>query len=132
MDLYLFADEAGCFTFNRNHNVSRYFILCSVTVTDLSLIDALSRLRHKPLWDGLPVGDYFHATTDAQAVRDSVYGELIKHDFAVQATVCEKAKAEPQVTVSKGRFYHISWFFHFRHAIAKHVSGNDRLLVTAA
>ncbi|QXX73963.1 hypothetical protein [Methylovirgula sp. HY1] len=31
---FIFADEAGCFTFNREANVSRFFILCTVTMCD--------------------------------------------------------------------------------------------------
>lgn len=37
----MFADEAGCFTFNRNPNVSRYFIICTVTTTSLDVGIAL-------------------------------------------------------------------------------------------
>lgn len=132
MDLHLYADEAGCFTFNRNQNVSKYFILCTVTTDDLGLMAALPKLRHKLLWKGEPLGDAFHATADTQAVRDAVYVELAKHDFRVQATICEKSKAQPQVRSSKGRFYQYAWYYHFKHAIAKHVTSGDSLLVTAA
>lgn len=132
MDLYLFSDEAGCFTFNKKPNVSRYFILCTVTTTSLEIGEALTRLRHDLLREGLPVGDFFHATTDAQAVRDRVYAELLKHEFKFQVTICEKSKAQPQVAVSKARFYKIPWFYHFKHGIAPHLHLGDRLVVTAA
>ena len=132
MDLYLFSDEAGCFTFNRNPNVSRYFILCTVTTASLEIAEALSRLRHDLLREGLPVGDCFHATTDTQAVRDRVYAELLKHEFKFQVTICEKSKAQPQVTATKARFYKYPWYYHFKHGIAKHLSPGDRLVVTAA
>lgn len=49
---------------------------------------ALTRLRHDLIREGLPVGDYFHATTDAQAVRDRVYAEMLNHTFKFQATIC--------------------------------------------
>ncbi|HSH65367.1 MAG TPA: hypothetical protein VLB84_06085, partial [Bacteroidia bacterium] len=74
----------------------------------------------------------FHATTDAQAVRDRVYAEMLSHRFKVQATICEKAKAQPQVTSSKARFYKYPWFYHFKHGIADHVAADVRLLVTVA
>lgn len=132
MDLYLFSDEAGCFTFNRKPNVSRYFILCTVTTSTLDLAEALFRLRHELLREGLPVGDCFHATTDSQAVRDRVYAEIMKYDFRFQVTICEKSKAQPQVTASKARFYKYPWFYHFKHGIAPHINAGDRLVVTAA
>ena len=132
MDLYLFSDEAGCFTFNRNPNVSRYFILCTVTTSSLALAEALFRLRHDLLREGLPVGDFFHATTDSQVVRDRVYAEILKHEFKFQTTICEKSKAQPQVKESKSRFYKYPWFYHFKNAICPHISNDDRLVVTAA
>lgn len=132
MDLYLFSDEAGCFTFNRDPNVSKYFIICSVTTKGRELATALARLRHELIREGIPVGDCFHATSDSQAVRDRVYAELLKHDFKFQATICEKSKAQPQVTVSKARFYKYPWFYHFKHGIAPGLKSDDRLVVTAA
>lgn len=132
MDRYLYSDEAGCFTFNRNHNVSRYFILCTLTTSDLKMGLALTHLRHDLLRDELPVSDFFHATTDAQAVRDRVYAEMQKHEFKFQATICEKSKAQPQVTASKARFYKVPWFYHFKNGLAPHLKQDDRLVVTAA
>lgn len=132
MDRFLFSDEAGDFTFNRGPNVSRYFIICTVTTSTLDLAEALTRLRHDMLRDALPVGDCFHATTDAQDVRDRVYATMAAHDFRFQATVCEKSKAQPQVRVSKARFYQYPWFYHFKNGIAPHLAADDRLVVTAA
>lgn len=131
-DLYLFSDEAGCFTFNRQPGVSKYFIICTLSAKTLGLAEALTRLRHDLLREGLPVGEFFHATVDTQAVRDRVFDELVKHKFKFQVTICEKSKAEPQVTVTKARFYKLPWYFHFRHGIAPHLKGDIRLVVTAA
>jgi hypothetical protein len=129
---FLFSDEAGCFTFNKNQNVSRYFIICTVTASDLDLALALTRLRHTLIREGLPVGDYFHATTDAQAVRDRVFSTMLDHPFKFQATICEKSKAQPQVRSSKARFYQYPWFYHLKHGISPHVNKGDTLMVTAA
>ncbi len=131
-DKFIFADEAGCFTFNRAQNVSRYFILCTITTSDCSLVPALHELRRKLVWDGASLNDYFHATEDKQATRDAVFEALLQHEFRIQATILEKSKAQPQVRASKARFYKYPWFYHFKHAICKHVDENDRLLVTAA
>jgi hypothetical protein len=129
---YLFADEAGDFTFTRQPNISRYFIICTVTMNSLEVGAALAHLRHDLIWEGASVGDCFHATTDAQAVRDRVFALLAKHDFGVQATICEKAKAQPQVRVSKARFYKYPWFYQFKHGLAPHLLRGDHWLVTAA
>ena len=132
MDLYLFSDEAGDFTFNREPNISRYFIICTVGVKSLDLATALTKFRHELIREHMPVRDYFHACTEDAFVRARVYEEMLKHDFKFQATICEKSKAQPQVTVSKARFYKYPWYYHFKHGIAKHLKADDRLVVTAA
>ncbi|MER8816303.1 DUF3800 domain-containing protein [Mesorhizobium sp. M0965] len=131
-DRYLFADEAGCFTFTRQPNVSKYFIICTVTTKTLDVSTALNSLRHRLVWEGLSIGDFFHATVDAQAVRDRVFEEMLKHEFQVQAMICEKAKAQPQVRSSKARFYKYPWYYLFKHGIAPHIVEDMRLLIIAA
>jgi hypothetical protein len=132
VERYLFSDEAGCFTFSRAPNVSRYFIICTVTMSDLACCGGLYALRRKLVWEKAPLGDYFHATEDAQSVRDRVFEELMKYDFEIQATICEKAKAQPQVRVSRARFYKYPWFYHLKHGIARHIPDETELLVTTA
>lgn len=130
---YLFADEAGCFTFSRAPNVSKYFIICTVTLSDLSVSAALASLRHDlVLKGGEKLGDYFHATVDSQAVRDAVFSVMMQHEFRIQATICEKAKAQPQVRQDKARFYKYPWFYHMKFGIARHLKPDDDLIVTAA
>lgn len=129
---YLFADEAGCFTFNREPNVSRYFILCTVTSNSPEAGPALQQLRRELIWERLSLHDFFHATVDSQAVRDRVYKKILEFDFQVQATICEKAKAQPQVRQSKARFYQYPWYYHFKHGIKPHIPQHSRLHVVAA
>lgn len=69
---FIFADEAGCFTFNRQPNVSKFFVLCTVVMDDCTVGTELLNLRRTLAWNGVELGDYFHATTDKQAVRDKV------------------------------------------------------------
>ncbi len=76
--------------------------------------------------------DYFHATTDKQAVRDRVYATILRHDFQIQATVCEKSKAQPQVRRDKATFYKYPWYYHFKHGATRQLRRDDKLLVTAA
>jgi hypothetical protein len=130
--LYLFADEAGDFEFSRRANVSRYFILCTVTMTSCAIGHALLDLRRRLAWERAPLGEYFHATTDKQVIRDAVFAELANHDFHVQATIMEKAKAQPQVRADKPRFYQYGWYFHFRHGLRSHLFLYNELLATAA
>lgn len=129
---FLFADEAGCFSFSRKPNVSRYFILCTVAMEDDAVASSLIGLRRKLAWDGAELGEYFHATRDKQAVRDAVFETILKHDFSVQVTVMEKSKAQPQITVSKPRFYQHAWYYHFKFGTAKLFNKDHEALITAA
>lgn len=129
---YIFADEAGCFTFKRGPNISNYFIICTITLSDLQVAADLVKLRRKMIWNGEEVADFFHATADKQSVRDQVFEVIAKHDISIQATICEKAKAQPSVTRSRARFYKYPWFYQFKHGIAPHLATDDELLVTAA
>jgi hypothetical protein len=129
---FLFADEAGCFTFERRQNISRYFILATITANDCEVGNALHLLRRKLIWEGVQVPDHFHACEDRQAIRDRVFETILQYKFNVQATILEKSKAQPQVRQSKARFYQYPWFYHFKHGISKYVPAESELLVTAA
>jgi len=129
---HIFADEAGCFTFNRGQNVSRYFILCTISMRDCAVGDNMVRLRRQLARDGLSVGDQFHATEDRQIVRDRVYQEICKHEFTIQATIMEKSKSRPHIRESKPTFYKYGWYYHFKHGIARSLPPTVDLLVTAA
>lgn len=132
-DFFVYADEAGCFTFNRNKNVSKYFIIATIVTDDWEAMSlGLQRLRKELLVKNLPLGDYFHATTDAQSVRDEVYSEIVKYNFSIQATICEKSKAQRQVTSSKARFYKTPWYFHCRLGIAPLLKSPTGVFITAA
>ena len=54
---YIFADEAGCFTFNRNPNVSRYFILCTIIMDECPVATDLFELRRRLAWEGFELGE---------------------------------------------------------------------------
>jgi Protein of unknown function (DUF3800) len=129
---YVFADESGCMTFRRDGGASRFFIVCTITCTTCDIANALLSLRRKLAWDRQPLGDFFHATTDAQSVRNEVFAEILKHDFQVQATIMEKSKAQPQVRSSREIFYKYGWHYHFQHALAKYVVSSDELHIVAA
>ena len=88
---FIFADEAGDFTFAKGSNISRYFIVCTVVMDDCKIGSDLLALRRDMAWRRSPLGDYFHASKDAQAVRDEVFGLIKKHDFTIQANIMEKS-----------------------------------------
>ena len=130
--LFIFADEAGCFTFNRKPNVSRYFILCTVMMTDCAIGTELLALRRKLVWEGAELNDYFHATEDKQSVRDHVFEIIARYEIKVQATVMEKSKADEKIRESKPRFYQNGFYFHFKHGIAPMLTQGSEILVTTA
>lgn len=101
-------------------------------MNDLDIGHALAELRRDLLWQKLPVGDYFHATTDTQAVRDRVFDVILRHKIKIQATICEKAKADPALSKNKARFYKYPWYYTFKHGISPCVTDGDDVLVTAA
>jgi hypothetical protein len=129
---YVFADEAGCFTFERKPNVSRYFILCTVTMADHAVAHDLLSLRRYLAWQGVELNDYFHATADSQAVRDKVFETILAHNFRVQATIMEKSKAQPHIRSSKSRFYKYGWFYQFKHGTKYSLPAFKNTLITAA
>ncbi len=130
--LHVFADEAGCLTFEKKTNVSRYFILCTILMRDCSVGNALLDLRRRLAWDGAALGEYFHASTDKQQVRDAVFATICEHDFSIQATIMEKSKAQPHIRAEKPRFYQFGWFYHFKFGVSRRIPSNVEALVTAA
>jgi len=92
----------------------------------------LFELRRRLAWDGFELGDYFHASTDKQPVRDEVFKVITQRPFTIQATIMEKCKAQPQVCRSKPRFYQYGYFYHFKHGASKQLTKNSEALVTTA
>jgi hypothetical protein len=130
--LYVFADEAGCLEFSRGRNVSKYFILCTVSLKSCAVGHSLQELRRELAWRKMELGDYFHATEDKQAVRDEVFATICQHDFRIQALVMEKSKAQPHVRSSRARFYQYGWYYHFKHVAPKILDANSEIMVTTA
>ena len=113
-------------------NVSRYFILCTVSMRSCAVANDLLELRRELAFQGLPLGEYFHCTNDKQIVRDRVFEVICRHDFQIQATIMEKSKAQQQVRTSRLRFYQYGWYYHFRHGTSQLFQPAPELLVTAA
>lgn len=129
---FVFADEAGCFTFKRKQGASKYFLLCTLSTYSCTPATELLNIRRKLCSDGNPDCDKLHATTDRQETRDSVFGLLQKHIFRVDATILEKSKAQPQTRVDDPTFYRYAWFYHFKHVAPRLLKDTEKLHITAA
>lgn len=132
MRKFVFADESGCLTFTRKQNVSRYFIICTVTLDSCDIGQHLLDLRRQLAWQEYPLNEYFHATEDRQVVRDAVFDLLRAQHFRIDATILEKSKARPHVRNSSDSFYRYAWFYHFKHIAPRIVKSDDELLVSIA
>lgn len=130
--VYLFADEAGNFDFNRKPGASKYFLIGTVRVTDLALEQQVLDLRRDLAWRGTPIHSAFHASTDAQVVRDEVFELLQDVDFRYDATILEKCKTKPRLQMSQERFYKTAWYLHLKYIGPAIASAQDELFVIAA
>lgn len=128
----VFADESGNLDFSRQRGASRYFILTTIASEGFEVGDALLSLRRDLAWEGLGCESEFHATTDAQEIRDRVFEALRPHEFRIDATILEKAKAAPQTRISDEWFYQLAWYLHMKHVAPKIVRRGDELFVVGA
>ena len=111
---YIFSDEAGCLTFKKDNNVSRYFIVCTIMLPDCAIGDRLLSLRRDMVWRELPVEEEFHATEDRQIIRDEVFDYISTQDFRIDATLLDKPKAQPHIAKDKHTFYKYAWYYHLK------------------
>ncbi len=126
----VFADESGNLDFSGKG--SRYFVLTTITLPSYALGDELLRLRRDLAWRGVPLSDGFHATTDAQAVRDEVFSVIVRHDLRIDATILTKARARPHLQKDEVRFYKTAWFLHMRYIAPTIAAAGSELLVVGA
>jgi hypothetical protein len=97
---YLFSDESGDLQCRAHPNVSKYFAVGTLVVTEqqlASLRAALVVLRDELAWRSHGLDSTFHATEDKQHVRDQVFAVLAEQDFRFAVTVIEKSKAQPKI-----------------------------------
>ena len=129
---FVFADEAGCFTFKGQQRASNYFLLCTLATDDCSLSNDLLAIRRNLAAANEPDRDKLHATSDPQVVRDRVFKVPAAHEFQVDATILEKCKAQPQTRKSDAVFYQYAWWYHFKHVGPVLLKDADKLFITAA
>lgn len=131
MRQHFFVDEAGNFDFSLRRGATKYFILTSVIMEDCQAAGALIDLRRELVWEGHPLDDALHCTTDKQRVRDRVFAEIAKMDIHVDATIFEKRKTVPH-RQNEQAFYKLAWFQHASNVIPGAVVDSDELHVVAA
>lgn len=129
---FLFADEAGDFAFKTGPNISKYYVVCTVSLASCQIGVELLELRRRLAWKRAPLRDYFHASVDRQEIRDEVFDVLSKHDFQIQATIMEKRKAAPRIRPTDERFYKNGWHHHFKYSSGRYVTPGSTLMITVA
>ncbi len=93
--LYIFVDESGNFDFSPNG--TKYFVLsCMCTFLPVQEREKIIDLRYKLLKEGKDQ-EFFHATEDAQIVRDRFFDIIrnFKDDFEIHSVIAQKNKANP-------------------------------------
>lgn len=131
--LCLFGDEAGDLTFAHGPKVTRYFYLTTVVFADHGAVQAdLQELRHDIAAGGFDRQKGFHATSDQQWIRDRVFDVLARHDFAVDVTIFDKAKANPEQRPDPQTFYRFAWVWHLNRVVPDRCLPTPELLVVAA
>lgn len=133
---FLFADESGNFDFRdhtTNPGATRYFAVGTILFEEeehrVALQRGLHDLRYDMIRNGLPLDGAFHATEDKQVVRDGVFEVLARHEFTVDVTILEKAKAHPRIRRSDEGFYKHAWFYHLKYFADRSFQPDDDLTV---
>lgn len=131
-NVFVFADEAGCFTFRNQKGASKYFIICTIASESWSASEKLLTLRRNLALYGEPDRDKLHATSDLQEVRNEVFNILKNENFRIDSTIIEKSKTNPKLRESEEQFYQKAWHYHFKHVGPKIIKNYDKMLLTAA
>jgi Protein of unknown function (DUF3800) len=102
--LYVFLDEAGNLSFTPNG--TRYFLLTSIAKErPFDIYTPLADLKYDLMEAGLEI-EYFHASEDAQQVRDRVFQIIISYlqTLRIDTLVVEKKKTVPELQAEE-KFY---------------------------
>lgn len=102
--LYIFLDEAGNLDFSKNG--SKYFVLGGITKErPFEAYKQLTEFKYDQVEHGTAL-EYFHASEDAQTVRNGVF-DIIERNLAgvaVDAIIVEKAKVDEALRAEE-QFY---------------------------
>lgn len=133
---YLFADESGNVDFSRGRGATRFFATITLSIDGddalASLRSDLFAARTELSWRGVGHGGEFHASEDAQAVRDVVFDVIRAHPLRADVTVFEKAKAQPHLYQTPTAFFAYAWREHLARVAPEACDPGDELLVSLA
>jgi len=109
--LYLFVDESGNFDFSPSG--TKFFILTVLsTINPFDIGSPLLKLRYDLLpnyacGSSMEEQGYFHASEDAQEVRNNVFSIIsqIDHPMRVDSIIAQKNKAHPTFYKQPLQFY---------------------------
>ena len=95
--LFIFIDESGNFDFSPNG--TKYFSISAISTLDPLGKEGLEKIKYNLMKKGNDV-EYFHATEDAQFVRDIIYN-FIKNleDIKIDSVIIQKNKANPSLYI---------------------------------
>lgn len=133
---FVYLDESGNFDFRLRQDASSYFAIGSVIFDDefdvVYAENALHALHRQLMWEGLTVGDGFHAQPDSALIRDRVFTVLSSMNFRFDVTILEKRKAQPQLHLDEVTFYKYAMGHHLQRVLLRDLSDGDELVVVAA
>ncbi|MEZ4533029.1 MAG: DUF3800 domain-containing protein [Thermomicrobiales bacterium] len=128
---YLFLDESGDLVFAPKG--TRFFTVTSIAIEACEVGSDLLELRRTLAREEVDLFDQFHATEDAQSVRDRVFEAIGNHRFRLDVTILEKSRTDAHLVIDPDRLYRLAIYSHLRHAIpAVFQPGDDGLVVCAA
>lgn len=127
--LYIFLDEAGDFAFSEKG--TRYFMVGSITAErPFPTYPDLTELKYSLAEQGTDL-EYFHASENAQAVRDQVFAIIQRHldGIRIDTTIVEKRKTGPALQVPE-KFYPKMLGYHLDFILRQYrLSKFNRVLV---
>lgn len=126
---YIFIDESGDFNFSPHG--TKYFTLSSITTTrPFTFVSKLDTLKHDLMERGHDI-EYFHASEEAQPVRNHVFSIIQEHldGLRIDSLIVEKSKVGPALRDAL-RFYPEMLGYLLKYLIGRSALGNvDELIL---
>lgn len=132
---YMFSDESGDLSFTRKPNISNYFAVGTLVISEADLSGlriTLGAVRDDLAFRKHGLDSYFHATNDPPEVRLAVFDALAKMNFQVDVTLLDKTKAPPEVRPDEATFFRNAWLNHLKRLAPQEFEPGDEALIVAA
>ena len=126
--VYIFIDESGDFNFSPRG--TKYFTLSSVmTERPFRFVSSLDTLKHDLIEGGQDI-EYFHASEEAQPVRNRVFSAIQEHlpELRIDSLIVEKSKVGPALR-HELRFYPEMLGYLLRHLIITSEIGDNAEII---